>query len=87
MIFIPIETCPIERKGRKGGVRMTGIEVVVGADESIDQVLRRFKRRCEQSGLKGEIRRHEYYEKPSVKAKRKMEQARRNARRRARKRF
>jgi small subunit ribosomal protein S21 len=63
---------------------MTGIEVVVGADESIDQVLRRFKRRCEQSGLKAEMRRHEYYEKPSVKAKRKMEQARRNARRRAR---
>jgi len=30
------------------------------------------------------MRRHEYYEKPSVKAKRKMEQARRNARRRAR---
>jgi len=62
---------------------VTGIEVVVGADESIDQVLRRFKRRCEQSGLKGEIRRHEYYEKPSIKSKRKAEAARRNARRRA----
>lgn len=63
---------------------MTGIEVVVGADESIEQVLRRFKRRCEQSGLKAEVRRHEYYEKPSVRAKKKTEQARRNARRRAR---
>lgn len=66
---------------------MTGIEVVVGADESVDQVLRRFKRRCEQSGLKSEIRRHEHYEKPSVKAKRKREQARRNARRRAHKKY
>jgi len=63
---------------------VTGIEVVVGADESIEQVLRRFKRRCEQSGLKAEVRRHEYYEKPSVRAKKKTEQARRNARRRAR---
>jgi len=63
---------------------MTGIEVVVGSDESIDQVLRRFKRRCDYAGLKREIRRHQYYEKPSVRARKKTEAARRNATRKAR---
>ncbi len=60
---------------------MPGIEVTVTEGEPIDNALKRFKRLCEQSGLKAEIRRHEYYEKPSVKKKRKMEIARRNARR------
>ncbi|MBE7558794.1 30S ribosomal protein S21 [bacterium] len=60
---------------------MPGIEVTVTDGEPIDNALKRFKRLCEQSGLKAEIRRHEYYEKPSVKKKRKMEIARRNARR------
>lgn len=60
---------------------MSGIEITVTDGEPIDNALKRFKRLCEQSGLKAEIRRHEYYEKPSVKRKRKMEIARRNARR------
>lgn len=63
---------------------MAAIEVLVSEDETIDSALRRFKRQCEQSGLKAEIRRHEYYEKPSVKRKRKLENAKRNQRRRQR---
>lgn len=63
---------------------MAAIEVFVAEDETIDSALRRFKRQCEQSGLKAEIRRHEYYEKPSVKRKRKLENAKRNQRRRQR---
>jgi small subunit ribosomal protein S21 len=70
----------------KGKEHMTGIEVVVGSDESLEQVLRRFKRRCESSGLKGEIRRHQFYEKPSVRARKKAAAARRNALRKARRR-
>jgi len=58
---------------------MSGIEVVVGADETIDQALRRFKRRCDFSGLKSEVRRHQYYEKPSVRARKKSAAARRKA--------
>ncbi|HNT36557.1 MAG TPA: 30S ribosomal protein S21 [bacterium] len=63
---------------------MSAIEVYVDENETIDSALRRFKRQCEQSGLKAEIRRHEYYEKPSVRKKRKMENAKRNQRRRMR---
>jgi small subunit ribosomal protein S21 len=63
---------------------MTGIEVVVGSDETIEQALRRFKRRCDYGGLKREVRRHQFYEKPSVRAKKKSESARRNAVRKAR---
>lgn len=60
---------------------MTGIEVVVGADESIDQVLRRFKKRCNLSGLNREMRRHEFYEKPSVRARKKSATAQRKLKR------
>jgi small subunit ribosomal protein S21 len=60
---------------------LPGIEITVTEGEPIEIALKRFKRLCEQSGLKAEIRRHEYYEKPSVKKKRKMEIAKRNARR------
>ena len=63
---------------------MSGIEITVTEGEPIENALKRFKRACEQSGLKAEIRRHEYYEKPSVKRKRKMEIAKRNARRKMR---
>jgi len=63
---------------------LTGIEVVVGADESIDQVLRRFKKRCNLSGIKKEMRRHEYYEKPSVRLRKKSAMAQRKMRRKNR---
>lgn len=62
---------------------MTGIEVVVGADENIDQVLRRFKKRCALSGLQRDIRRHQFYEKPSVRARKKSAQAQRKLRRKS----
>ena len=62
---------------------MTGIEVVVGADENIDQVLRRFKKRCNLSGLQRDIRRHQYYEKPSVRSRKKSALAQRKLRRKS----
>ena len=48
----------------------------VGENESIDSALRRFKRTCQKSGVMAEIRKHEHYEKPSVKRKKKAEAAR-----------
>lgn len=51
-------------------------EVKVGKTESIDSALRRFKRTCQKNGVLAEYRKHEHYEKPSVKRKKKSEAAR-----------
>lgn len=56
--------------------------VVVEENEPIDRVLKRFKKECQKSGIPAELRRREHYEKPSVRKKRKIEAARRKARRR-----
>ncbi|MDA0999739.1 MAG: 30S ribosomal protein S21 [bacterium] len=53
---------------------MPGIKVHEG--ESIDRALKAFKKQCEKSGVLTEIRKREYYEKPSVKRKKKMLAAR-----------
>ena len=53
---------------------MPGIKV--REDESIDNVLRRFKRDCARSGVLQEVRKREHYAKPSVKRKKKSEAAR-----------
>ena len=45
--------------------------VVAGENESFESLLRRFNRTVQQAGVLSEIRRREYYEKPSVKRKRK----------------
>lgn len=52
-------------------------EVRVGKNESLDSALRRFKRSCEKAGVLAEARRHERYEKPSVRRKKKAQAARR----------
>lgn len=56
---------------------MPGIKVKEG--ESYDGALRRFKKQCEKAGLLSEIRRREYYEKPSVRRKKKSISARKRA--------
>jgi len=52
-------------------------EVRVGKNETLDSALRRFKRSCQKAGVLAEARRHEHYEKPSVRRKKKSEAARR----------
>jgi len=52
-------------------------EIKVGENESLDNALKRFKRSCARSGVIGEVRKREHYEKPSVKRKKKSEAARR----------
>jgi len=42
-----------------------------GGDESFESLLRRFNKKVQQDGVLSEIRRREYYEKPSLKRKRK----------------
>ncbi|MCF8010463.1 MAG: 30S ribosomal protein S21 [Clostridiales bacterium] len=51
-------------------------EIKVGKNETLDSALRRFKRTCQKSGVLAEARKHEHYEKPSVKRKKKSEAAR-----------
>ncbi len=48
---------------------MTG--VTAGDNESFENLLKRFNRRVQQAGILSEIRYREYFEKPSVKRKRK----------------
>lgn len=45
--------------------------IKVREDESLENALRRFKRKCEKSGILTEIKKRQHYEKPSVRRKRK----------------
>jgi small subunit ribosomal protein S21 len=38
--------------------------------ETVNQMLRRFKKLCEKEGLTKEVKRRQYYEKPSERARR-----------------
>ena len=40
-------------------------------NEPFDVAMRRFKRACEKSGILSEVRRREFYEKPTTERKRK----------------
>lgn len=51
-------------------------EIKVKENESIDSALKRFKRSYLRSGVQGELRKREHYEKPSVRRKKKSEAAR-----------
>lgn len=56
--------------------------IQVEEGEPIDRALKRFKKECQKAGIPAEVRRREFYEKPSVAKKRKEEAARRKMRRR-----
>jgi small subunit ribosomal protein S21 len=45
--------------------------VRVKENEPFDVAIRRFKRTCEKAGILSEVRRREYYEKPTTVRKRK----------------
>ncbi|MCE2925240.1 MAG: 30S ribosomal protein S21 [bacterium] len=51
------------------------IRVKSRSGESSEQMLRRFKKLCEKEGLTKDIKRKEYYEKPSERARRDMRKA------------
>ena len=48
------------------------IKVKARGNESVEQMLRRFKKMCEQEGLTREIKRTSYYEKPSERRRRRL---------------
>ena len=51
-------------------------EIRVKQDESLDSALRRFKRSCAKSGVLSDLRKHEHYESPSARRRKKSEAAR-----------
>ena len=58
----------------EGGIYMS--KTVVRKNESLDDALRRFKRSVSKAGTLQESRKREFYEKPSVRRKKKSEAAR-----------
>ena len=60
---------------QRGGKYLPGIRVKDG--ESFESALRRFKKKCEKAGILSDLRRHQHFEKPSERRKRKMNAAKR----------
>ena len=48
------------------------IRVKVRGNESVEQMVRRFKKLCEKEGLTRDIKRCAYYEKPSERRRRRV---------------
>jgi len=48
-------------------------------NESFEAAMRRFKKSCEKAGILTELRRREYYDKPSIRKKKKAAAARKRA--------
>lgn len=53
--------------------------IKVKENESFEQAMRRFKKTCEKAGILTELRRREYYDKPSIRKKKKAAAARKRA--------
>jgi small subunit ribosomal protein S21 len=60
---------------------MASIRVREG--EPFDKALKRFHKACEKAGILSEIKRHQHFEKPSERRKKKIAAARRKARKNA----
>ena len=48
------------------------IKVKVRGNESVEQMVKRFKKMCEKEGLNKDVKRKSYYEKPSERRRRRM---------------
>jgi len=55
--------------------------VIVRDNENFERAFRRFTKACEKAGLMSEIKKHQHFEKPSEKRKRRLNAARRKQRR------
>ncbi|MBN2009535.1 30S ribosomal protein S21 [candidate division KSB1 bacterium] len=54
--------------------------VKVRDNENFERALRRFTKACEKAGLMSDIKKHQHFEKPSERRKRKMNAAKRKMR-------
>ncbi|MFH1616804.1 MAG: 30S ribosomal protein S21 [Planctomycetota bacterium] len=53
------------------------IKVKARVGESVQQMVKRFKKMCEKEGLVRDMKRQSYYEKPSEKKRRRIRKAQR----------
>lgn len=60
-------------------------EVKAQDGEDFERLLKRFKKEVEKAGILSELKKREFYEKPSEKKKRRLKAARRRAMKRVRK--
>jgi len=72
---------PLARNENKHALGATMVKLVVRDRESIQEAVRRFRKLVERSGIKKEMRRREYYEKPSETKRRSRLRAERRGRR------
>lgn len=63
------------------GWRLCMVKLLVRDRETIQEAVRRFRKLVERSGLKKEMRRREFYEKPSEIKRRSKQRAERRSRR------
>ena len=54
-------------------------EVKVKVNEPFENALRKFKKQCDRDGILSDVRQREYYDKPSVKRKKKSIAAKKKA--------
>ena len=67
---LPLQSSALEPRDKpETGIYMP--EVKLKENEPFDVALRRFKRSCEKAGILAEVRRREFYEKPTSVRKRK----------------
>lgn len=57
--------------------------VIVKESESFESAFKRFKKRCEKEGVLSDYRKHQHFEKPSERRKRKIHAARRKSARKS----
>lgn len=53
--------------------------IKVRENEPFEVAMKRFKKQCEKAGILSELKRREYYDKPSVRQKKKAAAARKRA--------
>jgi small subunit ribosomal protein S21 len=51
--------------------------IIVRDREPLERALKRFKKTCEKAGVMSDIKKHQHFEKPSERRKRKLNAARR----------
>jgi len=72
---VEVPRCRPEQEERVARMPM----IKVKDNESFEQAMKRFKKQCEKAGVLTELRRREFYDKPSVRRKKKAAAARKRA--------
>ena len=75
----------VSNPNRIGGEFTKVAEVIIQESESLENALRRFKRKVQQEDIIKEVRRHSFYLKPGEKKRVKEALARKRARKKSRK--